>query len=158
MALRNTPLEQAVIDFMLMYADVARGEQCYTFGTQRYACLDGWSGEGGKLRATPQGLQVSLTEKSVALCAPQPYLYGGTSSIDIELFGATDYDIEIKLEVDGCLLECEQKIQKQTVSETSIYRLITKSALPSELTCLILRISVLNAAKQLQIHRVIFKR
>ena len=157
MALRDTPLEHAVIDFMLMHADVARGEQCYTFGTQRYACLDGWSATVGKLKATTQGLRISFSRGSVELCAPQPYLYAGMTSIEIEVLGMLDSDIELKLVANGCVIVCEQQMQEKTTQELSRYRLIVKQALLCKMEHLILRIIAPDTVKQLRIHRIIFK-
>ena len=157
MALRDTPLEQALIDFMLMYADIVRGDQCYTFGTRRYASLDGWSVAAGRLQATTQGLRVSFSNNSVELCAPQPYLYAGTTSIEIEVLGMLSSDIELKLEANGCVVVCEQQMQEKTTRELSHYRLIIRQALPDKLEHLILRIIAPDTIKQLQIHRIIFK-
>ncbi len=40
---RNTPMEQAMRDFMISHADVPHGAILWTFGSQRYATNDGWS-------------------------------------------------------------------------------------------------------------------
>ncbi|HZJ94674.1 MAG TPA: hypothetical protein VFD11_03765 [Thiopseudomonas sp.] len=158
MALRDTSLEQAVIDFMLLYADIARGEQCYTFGTQRYACLDGWSVSGGKLTPTEQGLQVDFIRKRIELYAPQPYLYSGASFIEVDCAGPVNSDLKIKLVVNGIAIDCEQHIQQLAAGDLSRYRLSIKHALPSEIAYLTLQVTAANAVKQLLLHRIAFKR
>lgn len=158
MALRDTPLELAVIDFMLMHADVARGEQCYAFGTQRYACLDGWSAERGKLSTTTQGLQIELCNDCIELCAPQPYLYGGTESIKIEFVDTVTQDLKINLEVNGSEFESKGLFRQQDTNGLTLYRLTPMQLLPNEIERLKLRITVSSAVKILQINRIIFSR
>lgn len=158
MALRDTSLEQAVIDFMLLYADIARGEQCYTFGTQRYACSDAWSVSGGKLTPTEQGLQVGFIKQCIELYAPQPYLYSGASFIELDCAGPVNSDLEIKLVVNGVAIDCEQHIQQLAAGDLSRYRLSIKQALPSKIACLTLQVTAHNAVKQLLLHRIVFKR
>ena len=158
MALRDTPLEQALIDFMLMYADIARGDQCYTFGTQRHASLDGWRSKRGQLTATLQGLQVALSDGCAELCAPQPYLYSGTESISIEFVGSMADSLSISLEVNGLDVECDRQPRQQGMSGCSVYRLILVQALPSQIEELKLSITASSKLRELLVNRVVFFR
>ena len=48
-AWRNTPGEEALVDFLVDHADLPRGARLWTFGTARHADDDGWSLERGHL-------------------------------------------------------------------------------------------------------------
>lgn len=158
MALRDTPLEQAVIDFMLMYADVPRGEQCYTFGSQRYASLDGWHSEDGQLNATTQGLQLELVRGCIDLHAPQPYLYGQTESIKIEFVGLVTDELRLALEVNGSVLECTGQTIVHDVNAVSMYQFRPIHELPQQVETLRLVIKAPSTVKTMKINRIIFAR
>lgn len=158
MALRDTPLEQAVIDFMLMYADVPRGEQCYTFGSQRYASLDGWHSEGGQLNATTQGLQLELVGGHIDLHAPQPYLYGQTESIKIEFVGLVTDELRLVLEVDGSVLECIEQTTVHDENAVSTYQLRPIHVLAPQVEKLRLVIKAPSRVETIKINRIIFAR
>ena len=91
MALRDTPLEQAVIDFMLIHSDVARGSVCYSFGSNKFASTDNWTADEVDVIATKQGLKVLIEDRlSVTLNAPQSNLYRNKKKILIELSGLAE--------------------------------------------------------------------
>ena len=50
-AWRNTPGEQALVDFLVDHADLPRGARLWSFGSSRHADDDGWSVEQGRLVA-----------------------------------------------------------------------------------------------------------
>ncbi len=52
-AWRNTPGEDALVDFLVDHADLPRGARLWTFGTPRHADDDGWSLDQGRLVAGP---------------------------------------------------------------------------------------------------------
>jgi hypothetical protein len=54
-AWRNTPLEDATLDFLLDRAGLPRGSRLWTFGAGGYADDDGWTAEAGVLEARPGG-------------------------------------------------------------------------------------------------------
>jgi hypothetical protein len=58
-ALRNTPLEEAIREFMLSQANLPRGALYWGFGTDNHADGDGWSLQGtGTLRLLPGMLEL----------------------------------------------------------------------------------------------------
>ena len=156
MALRDTPLEQAVIDFMLMHADVARGDQCYTFGSLRYSSLEGWHSSRDKITATEQGLCVSLTQGQAQLCAPQPYLYHAVQVIELEYVGAPVNDLSISVAVNGECIACSIQQQWQAARGLTVYQLILADALPCDIERLDLSINTASILKKIHINRVIF--
>lgn len=88
MALRDTPLEQAVIDFMLIYSDVPRGSVCYSFGSNKFASTDNWESIDADLAATTQGLSIKTRGIGrFTLNAPQTNLYHGKKKLLIEISG-----------------------------------------------------------------------
>lgn len=157
MALRDTPLEQAVIDFMLMHADVARGDQCYTFGSLRHASRDGWEVLRGKIQSSPSGLQIELQDGCIDLCAPQPYLYVGTQTIKIEFLSAIAQELTLNLTVNGAPLACKQ-ISHHNVHDISLYQLVPMDPLPRNIEQLTISIAAVGEIKKMQLHRVIFAR
>lgn len=156
MALRDTPLEQALIDFMLVYADIGRGDQCYTFGTQRYASLDGWYSTRAKLTATIQGLRVRFTEGQAQLYAPQPYLYNTAKMIQLECIGDLVDDLSLSLEVNGVHIDCSSRCQLQAARGLTLYQLTPMQVLSNDIESLSLSISVQAAIKEIRINRIIF--
>ena len=52
-AWRNTPLEEATLDFLLARAGLPRGSQLWTFGTQHHADDDGWTARLGSFVTAP---------------------------------------------------------------------------------------------------------
>ena len=66
-AWRNTPAEQAMMDFMVNHADVPTGSLLWTFGANGYADDDGWTAVHGKVIATPAGLTFEAPGNRVTL-------------------------------------------------------------------------------------------
>jgi hypothetical protein len=59
-ALRETPLEDAIKNFMISHANLPRRARLWTFGTATYADADGWTGsQGTKISTSPGKLMVS---------------------------------------------------------------------------------------------------
>jgi hypothetical protein len=54
-AWRNTPLEDATLDFLLDRAGLPRGSRLWTFGAGGHADDDGWTAEAGALEVQPGG-------------------------------------------------------------------------------------------------------
>lgn len=156
MALRDTPLEQALIDFMLMYADIARGDQCYTFGTQQYTSLEGWHSPRHKLAATAQGLHVKFTEQQAQLYAPQPYLYHAAKMIQLECVGVLADDLNISLEVDGVSIACLSRRQWQAERGLTLCQLTPVKPLSADIESLSLCMSAQTQIKDIYINRIIF--
>lgn len=46
-ALRNTPMEEAILRFMYQYANIPRGALVWTFGNDQHTSQDGWTAEKG---------------------------------------------------------------------------------------------------------------
>lgn len=156
MALRDTPLEQALIDFMLMYADIARGDQCYTFGTQHFTSLEGWHSPRHKLTATAQGLHVKFTKQQAQLYAPQPYLYHATKMIQLECVGVLADDLNISLEVDGVSIACLSRRQWQAARGLTLCQLTPVQPLSADIESLSLCMSAQTKIKYIYINRIIF--
>ena len=55
-AWRNTPLEDATLDFLLARAGLPTGSLLWTFGTRHHADDDGWNADAGSFAAGPAGL------------------------------------------------------------------------------------------------------
>lgn len=102
MALRDTPLEQAVIDFMLIHSDVPRGSVCYSFGSNKFASTDNWTSTDAKLVATLTGLNIQVASgKSFTLRGPQINLYRAKKRLRIELLGVADNTLVLKAAADN---------------------------------------------------------
>lgn len=148
MALRDTPLEAAVIDFMLMHSDVPRGSVCYTFGSNKHACLEGWTHPA--VEARREGLYVPLHEP-VLLIAPEPYLLAGKSSLHIRYAATMESAPLIRLEADGELLEIEGTVQEG--SGTVCCRFAT---LPSGLGRFAIQLTAKEAERSVILQRFVF--
>ncbi|WIY34166.1 hypothetical protein QRO11_19825 [Paracidovorax citrulli] len=60
-SLRRTPLEQAIMQFMMSRYDLPRGARLWTFGAGTHDDTDQWQAErGSRIAATPKGLRVVL--------------------------------------------------------------------------------------------------
>lgn len=72
-AIRNTPLEEAVREFLVSHANFPRGGRLWAFGAPRHPSDDGWRAETGGLQ--PLGGRVELTpagaEGAVVLLSPE---------------------------------------------------------------------------------------
>lgn len=148
MALRDTPLEAAVIDFMLMHSDVSRGSICYTFGSNKNACLEGWTHPA--VEARREGLYVPLHEPAL-LIAPEPYLLAGKSSLHIRYAATMESAPLIRLEADGELLEIEGTVQAG--SGTVCCRFAT---LPSGLGRFAIQLTAKEAERSVIFQRFVF--
>lgn len=103
MALRDTPLQTAVMDFMLMHSDVPRGTVCYTFGSNKHGCGEGWSSPDAVLAAKGTGLTVT-SGRQARLRAPQPYLLYDKKSLSVKFHDTCTAIETIKVFVDGKVL------------------------------------------------------
>lgn len=72
-ALRNTPLEDAIRDFMISHANFPRGGLLWTFGTPVHADGDGWSVSKGSARLGKGSLTLTAENDSqeIALLSPR---------------------------------------------------------------------------------------
>lgn len=71
-ALRNTPLENAIRDFLLSHANFPRGGRLWTFGAANHADSDGWVAEKGLIRPENGVIRLVPDEKTreVVLLSP----------------------------------------------------------------------------------------
>ncbi|MGH8802553.1 MAG: hypothetical protein ACREX6_09730, partial [Casimicrobiaceae bacterium] len=71
-AWRDTPLEEAALDFVLARAGLPPGSRLWTFGSQRHADDDGWTAEVGHAIAAPGRLAlIPDREGRVVLASPR---------------------------------------------------------------------------------------
>lgn len=147
MALRDTPLEAAVIDFMLIHADVPRGAVCYSFGSNKHACSEGWSSPDIAFQAYTDGLHLRAGGH---LLAPQPYLLVGKSSLELQLAGIQASGLCITLLVDGRLYK--SRAIHQPDGKTLRFEF---EPLPTDLRSLELHI-VFNSSVSLVLQRLVF--
>jgi hypothetical protein len=68
-AWRNTPGDDALVDFLVDHADLPRGARVWTFGTSRHADDDGWSLDQGRLVAG-RGFADLTVDTAAALMSP----------------------------------------------------------------------------------------
>jgi len=69
-AWRNTPMEDAMRDFLVSHANIPRGARVWTFGTAKHADDDGWSVQNGRLTAGNGVLDIELDSGPSALISP----------------------------------------------------------------------------------------
>lgn len=71
-AIRNTPLELAIKNFLVTHANFPRGGRLWTFGTPILADDDGWRTSGGTLTAEADQLRLTAAEagKPITLLSP----------------------------------------------------------------------------------------
>jgi hypothetical protein len=69
-AWRNTPMEDAMRDFLVSHANIPRGARVWTFGTMRHADDDGWSVQNGQPIAGNGALDIQLGPGTSALISP----------------------------------------------------------------------------------------
>jgi hypothetical protein len=69
-AWRNTPMEDAMRDFLVSHANIPRGARVWTFGTAKHADDDGWSVKGGQLTGGNGFLGIELGPGTTTLVSP----------------------------------------------------------------------------------------
>lgn len=75
-SVRNTPLEEAIRDFMHARAYLPRNALIWTFGSPRFATDDGWTLEGkGRLAEERDQLRVYTEEDPVTLVSPHRFSF-----------------------------------------------------------------------------------
>lgn len=157
MALRDTPLEQAVIDFMLIHSDVPRGSVCYSFGSNKFASTDNWTSAQVELTATTQGLKVDLTETHrFALSAPQINLYRGKKRLLIEILGLTEDLLTLSVTANNQSIDL-RKIQHMQRADLCIYEYEILTDIPDAASAFSLMFDYSGVPiKELLINRIIF--
>ena len=157
MALRDTPLEQAVIDFMLIHSDVPRGSVCYSFGSNKFASTDNWTSRDVELTATTQGLRVRVVDaECFTLHAPQISLYRGKKRLLIEMLGVgkSVFTLKIVENKQGVFL---QEVKNMHRSSLHIYEFeIPSGALDTVNNCTLEFGFSCLLDKELVINRIIF--
>ncbi|MDD2581507.1 MAG: hypothetical protein PHR66_05895 [Desulfuromonadaceae bacterium] len=157
MALRDTPLEQAVIDFMLVHSDVPRGSVCYSFGSNKFASTDNWTSRDTELTATAQGLKVKVEgAESFTLYAPQISLYRGKKRLLIEILGTVEGVLTLSAAVNSQSIVL-QEVKNTHRAEMSIYEydILSDVSDTANTFTLEFRFSRL-LAKELLINRIVF--
>ncbi len=159
MALRDTPLEQAVIDFMLIHSDVPRGSVCYSFGSNKFASTDNWTGDKSELSATKKGLKVSITDGlSFTLNAPQVNLYRDKKRILIEFSGPTEAGLKLTAAENFKSVDLHKVSHLQCAdSFTYEYEILTKMSDKTNMLSLHFDFSS-SPIKEIYINRIIFLR
>ena len=157
MALRDTPLEQALIDFMLIYSDVPRGSVCYSFGSNKFASTDNWTSGESELTATIQGLKVHVEDaKHFTLSAPQINLYRGKKKLLIEIQSIAEGELTLKVAAD------KQSISLREIRNTQRAGLCTYeyeilSDIPDAANTFVLEFGLADSLiKDLLISRIVF--
>jgi Bacterial Ig domain len=69
-AFRNTPAEQAMMDFMTSHAGLPQGALLWTFGSPTHVDDDGWTATHGAIDAAPGGLVMHLQYDRLTLRSP----------------------------------------------------------------------------------------
>ncbi|HEX6003817.1 MAG TPA: hypothetical protein VFZ14_07460 [Burkholderiales bacterium] len=69
-AWRNTPAEEAMLDFLVSHADVPLGARLWTFGAASFPSTDGWSAERGALTAEAGFVTLNPERGAVTLLSP----------------------------------------------------------------------------------------
>lgn len=67
---RNTPAEQAMMDFMVSHAGLPRGSLLWTFGSARYADDDGWVSTRGRISPADGALVFEALDDRLTLRSP----------------------------------------------------------------------------------------
>ncbi len=98
---RNTPLEKAVKDFMVVFADAPRGMILWPFGTQRHADNDGWQVVGGNfsMQRLPGKILLSADSGNSKLVLESPK--GQVISldrIDTAVLGMTEHNGTLEMQ------------------------------------------------------------
>src|SRR5665213_3452801 len=68
---RNTPAEQAMMDFMVSHSDLPQGSLLWTFGSPRHADEDGWTATHGSITAGPGALIIHPLYDRLTLRSPE---------------------------------------------------------------------------------------
>ena len=104
MAWRNTPLEDAMRDFVVSHAFVPLGARLWTFGSPRLADGDGWSAATGVLASGLGHLDLTAANGEVILVSPPALALGGDES-DLLTLGFTADQVQgiASVAVDGNL-------------------------------------------------------
>lgn len=157
MALRDTPLEQAVIDFMLVYSDVPRGSVCYSFGSNNFASTDNWTSRNTQLTATTDGLKAHVNNaKSFILYAPQINLYRGKKRLLIEIQETTESLLALKATANNQSIFLKE-IKNAQKANMHIYEYEILSDIPDNADTFYLEFNLNNQqVKELLINRIIF--
>lgn len=110
MALRDTPLEEAVIDFMLIHSDVPRGAICYSFGSMVYPSWEGWKTTDNQCVPTSEGLSVKLNA-DLMLIAPHEYLLAGKQCVRLRIKKiGFSLCVHVDVLVDGVIFSGTQRL------------------------------------------------
>lgn len=152
MALRDTPLEAAVIDFMLMHSDIPRGSLCYTFGSNKHACLEGWSSKNLQLTATNDGLQFDV-EHAAILQVPQPWLLAGKQRVCLQLSSSANELANIRLQASGTDIAADLTRTRQAGMDCYELQLSRPLAHDLQDPCLEL---ITDSRQNITLHRVVF--
>lgn len=157
MALRDTPLEQAVIDFMLIYSDVPRGSVCYSFGSNKFESTDNWTSIKAQLTATIEGLKVDFNNsESILLYAPQVNLYRGKKRLVIEMQKAVEGVLTLTASANSQNIAL-QKIKKTQRADIYIYEYEILSDIPEIAESFVLEFVFSSSlVKEMLINRIIF--
>lgn len=157
MALRDTPLEQAVIDFMLIHSDVPRGSVCYSFGSNKFASTDGWTSRDTQLTATTEGLKVHHNSlENIILYAPQVNLYRGKKRLVIEMQEAVEGVLTLRAAASNQSISLQEVKQTQRVN-MHIYEYEILSDIPDTANNFLLEFEFSSPlVKDFLISRVIF--
>ena len=67
---RNTPAEEAMLDFLASHADVPRGARLWTFGTPHRTDDDGWTGSPGTVTPGAGFMKLSPERGALTLLSP----------------------------------------------------------------------------------------
>ena len=157
MALRDTPLELAVIDFMLVYSDVPRGSVCYSFGSNNFASTDNWTSRDTQLTATTDGLKVHINNaESFILYAPQINLYRDKKRLLIEIQGTTGNVLALKATANNQSIDLK-KVKQNKKANIHVYEYQVLSDIPDNADMFSLEFNINNQqVKELLINRIIF--
>jgi len=157
MALRDTPLELAVIDFMLVYSDVPRGSVCYSFGSNNFASTDNWTSRDTQLTATTDGLKVHINNaESFILYAPQINLYRKKKRILIETQRTAEGVLTLRAAANCQSIDLQEVKQTQR-ADMHIYEYEILSDIPEKANIFSLEFNLANSnVEDLIINRIVF--
>jgi hypothetical protein len=98
-AWRNTPLEEAALDFMLARSGLPRGSRLWTFGTHAHEDDDGFSIETGSLRALRGALALAADREGRVVLVSPPDLALAAATIEGFVVALEDIDDAVTIEV-----------------------------------------------------------
>ncbi len=101
-AVRNTPLEDAIREFMLSHANFPRGGKLWTFGAANHADGDGWIPEKGQIRLENGVILLVPDEKTreVVLLSPKELALKLTGK-DVAVIAGIDHTQLVDAEIQG---------------------------------------------------------